>query len=512
MDKFNFDDYDDYSFIYNSNNNGKSDSSPEPKHDGYYDNDCTPDSPYSEYGSYRSKPGYDPHRSEMRYDARIDECYDTRPDRQDPVRRTRRRKKRPLRSLIKLIMAVLLILLIYFFPGRRAVTDDISSFISGDDFATELSSETESDAEFTGQEDLSQTAPDPSSLEEASVIPFYEIRYELLQLDDNLLKNFCALYTAISNFETECLFPCSMKADDIQLLCELVNSECPELFQADPYNVSYKTNIITQNVISCTLKYNMNEEEYRQCWQKCNDLIWSISSGTAGMNDYEKEMYVYRYFADNCIYDDTSSNSSNAFGALIENRAKCEGISKAVKWVLENMNITCLCTFGDSPEGTEGHMWNTVQLNGAFYDLDVTADIHRENEDKDMLYSAVNVSDTWIRSRYIMNGSAAARMNIPCTTNMNQSYHALNGRLIHSGESYDTLVQNSFHDIYTQGGGSFFIQFEDPDTFRKFISDAGDSDTLVSWFTASGCRSRSFSSEIRYSEEYNTCRLKITFK
>lgn len=480
-----------------------------------------------EYGDhYHNDSGY---RNE-RYDSRgrADHIYgDRRYDRQDdddsgyseyvfdrfeqyePV--SRKKKHHPFRNLI--IIVLIISTVIYLFPGGSGISDIIGRVITHDDFATEEPVvETDDPGEFTGETDPSQQAPAPSGIEEAGSIPFYNIRYEILQLDEPLLRNFCAMYEAIAGFEDKCLFPCKMDPDDINLLCELINTECPELFQLDPYKVTYRTNVITGNVVSVNLNYSMTKEEYDNYYQQCCGVIWNIMTSAEGKSDYEKELCAYRYIIENCVYDDSAPNCGNAAGTLVDGHAKCEGISKAMKWILENMNIMCLCPFGDSVNGTAGHMWNTVRLNGAFYDVDVTADTSRPDENRTPLYGAVNVSDSWIRSMYDMNGYASKRMNIPGYAGMDESFHALNGRFVYSGESYETVLYRLMHEIYAQGGGTFFIQFEDPAAFNEFITAAGSSEQIVSWFNSAGCRSRGFHSEMNYSNTYNICCLTFTFR
>lgn len=125
-------------------------------------------------------------------------------------------------------------------------------------------------------------------------------------------------------------------------------------------------------------KYNRNIEKV------VNNLAvqLKLTEGT----DYEKELKVHDWFCKNVRYDfkGTDMNdparvvlSHNIVGVFAKQKAQCEGIAKAVKVLLNAVDIKCIVATGNANgNGQNGpHAWNIVNIEGSPYQLDVTWDI-----------------------------------------------------------------------------------------------------------------------------------------
>jgi hypothetical protein len=60
-----------------------------------------------------------------------------------------------------------------------------------------------------------------------------------------------------------------------------------------------------------------------------------------------------------------------AYGALANGEAVCEGYACAAKLLLNELGILCDIQFGVCTNGG-GHAWNLVELDGQWYQMDVT--------------------------------------------------------------------------------------------------------------------------------------------
>ncbi len=95
-------------------------------------------------------------------------------------------------------------------------------------------------------------------------------------------------------------------------------------------------------------------------------------------NRYNFIKSLHDYLADTVYYPDLSTSdyvmsAHDAYGALIEGRAVCQGYSDAVKLVCDYYNIPCVCISGTANGG--GHMWNAIQMeDGKWYLMDLTWD------------------------------------------------------------------------------------------------------------------------------------------
>lgn len=125
-------------------------------------------------------------------------------------------------------------------------------------------------------------------------------------------------------------------------------------------------------------KYNRNIEN------AVNNLAAQLrlTEGT----DYEKEVRVHDWFCKNVKYDFKGSDmdeparvvlSHNIVGVFAKQKAQCEGIAKAVKVLLNAVDIKCIVATGEAEVNgnKEHHAWNVIDINGSPYQVDVTWDI-----------------------------------------------------------------------------------------------------------------------------------------
>lgn len=98
-----------------------------------------------------------------------------------------------------------------------------------------------------------------------------------------------------------------------------------------------------------------------------------------GFSNYDKIKKVHDWLVDNLEYDTTLSrqNKHNIYGAFIERKVVCEGYAKALKYILDDLDIPCILVKGigqNSKGESEKHMWNYVYLDNNWYAIDVTWD------------------------------------------------------------------------------------------------------------------------------------------
>ena len=89
----------------------------------------------------------------------------------------------------------------------------------------------------------------------------------------------------------------------------------------------------------------------------------AIAKDCQGMTDYEKIKYVYDYIILNSEYD---IRKDGAYYNLITGKSCCNGYAEAFLAIMEEMGIPCKYTVNSA------HAWNTVYLNGAWYNIDTT--------------------------------------------------------------------------------------------------------------------------------------------
>ncbi len=110
------------------------------------------------------------------------------------------------------------------------------------------------------------------------------------------------------------------------------------------------------------------------------DKIFEIAAQIPSyQTDVEKEKWIYDYVQDHVSYaaDVTDYRKDtvrcfDAYGALVDGSAICEGYTKLFQSLCYSVGINATQVYGFA-EG-ESHMWNAVQLDSLWYMLDVTWD------------------------------------------------------------------------------------------------------------------------------------------
>lgn len=95
-------------------------------------------------------------------------------------------------------------------------------------------------------------------------------------------------------------------------------------------------------------------------------------------SDYVKVKHVHDWLINNVEYDGSAPNCHNAYGAIIEGRAVCEGYARAFKYMMDQLNINTIFAAGNATDNdgkTGPHAWNYVKMDdGQWYAIDVTWD------------------------------------------------------------------------------------------------------------------------------------------
>lgn len=106
-----------------------------------------------------------------------------------------------------------------------------------------------------------------------------------------------------------------------------------------------------------------------------------ISQAERQADDYSKVKYIHDTIIENCSYlehvNDENSFVYSAAGPLVYNKGVCEGYAKAFSYLVQSIGIPCFCVSGTAVNSigqTDYHMWNVVQINGDWYNVDVTWD------------------------------------------------------------------------------------------------------------------------------------------
>ena len=130
---------------------------------------------------------------------------------------------------------------------------------------------------------------------------------------------------------------------------------------------------------SVKLDYTVQNDKLIAAKKKFDTAVTSALKKLPSGNDFEREEYINNYIIDNCKYDDAAAenndvqgNENDAYGALVDGKAVCEGYARAFQLLCNKANIDSVLLSGIAD--SDNHAWNGVKIGGDWYQIDVTWD------------------------------------------------------------------------------------------------------------------------------------------
>ncbi|MBQ6529901.1 MAG: hypothetical protein IJI39_03120, partial [Clostridia bacterium] len=118
-------------------------------------------------------------------------------------------------------------------------------------------------------------------------------------------------------------------------------------------------------------------DEIRKAQEVIADEINNITSGTEGMTDLQKALYVHDYITVNYDYDtrvysdEEGVDGNRTLDKMIkEKTGVCQGYTYLYMTAMRKLGIEC----APVPSDALNHIWNKVKIEGEWYNVDVTYD------------------------------------------------------------------------------------------------------------------------------------------
>lgn len=159
-------------------------------------------------------------------------------------------------------------------------------------------------------------------------------------------------------------------AENASKIYSSVLMDHPEYFWCDA-SYRYYESAIAQR-IEILPQYNCGMEERQQRQQVISDVTAQIIAQAPVTEDhYEEIKYVYEYIINNTDYQLNAPDNQNIFSVFNNRISVCAGYTKAMQYLLNQMQIYCIYVSGTTDTG-ELHAWNIVQCGGEYCYVDVT--------------------------------------------------------------------------------------------------------------------------------------------
>ena len=219
---------------------------------------------------------------------------------------------------------------------------------------------------------------------------FYFGRSALLQMrNDNLVSAYDAICEGIAGKKESIAFPAPISMDEFDMVWEFYRYDHTEHYWL-PTTYGYEYSKETEKVYSLIfggkdtqyLTFTaVQDAAFERETQKYIDLTKSLTS------EYEKALVLHDALVKNVTYDLGAPNAHNAYGAIVEKRAVCEGYAESYQYLLHLCGIQSYFVAGFSND--EAHAWNLVRLDGKYYYTDTTWDDPVSKNPEDELTKSV---------------------------------------------------------------------------------------------------------------------------
>lgn len=188
-------------------------------------------------------------------------------------------------------------------------------------------------------------------------------------------------------------------------------------------------------------KYSLNQvlEMQKEIDLETRKIMDGISPSDS---QFDIEIYFHDYIVKNCVYDLSLEKSNNAdiYGALIMKSPVCSGYSKAIQYLLNNAGIECIYVTGNITRDNKKipHAWNIVNINGAYYQIDVTWD-DPTPENGLIVHQYFNITTEMLKDRTFDDLLVYRNYSLPMCKDTADNYFVHKGLIF---TEYDTTLAN----------------------------------------------------------------------
>lgn len=169
----------------------------------------------------------------------------------------------------------------------------------------------------------------------------------------------------------EC-FEAGMGEDDIDSVFQCVLNDHPEYFYVEGYTYTKYTRLNRLVKLEFSGTYSMDPEEARKRQGEIRQAAAEIlEEAPMDGSDYDKVKYVYDTLIRSTEYRLGAPDDQNIYSVFVNGVSVCQGYAKATQYLLNRLGVPCTMVTGRVDTG-EGHAWNLVSVDGAYYYLDTT--------------------------------------------------------------------------------------------------------------------------------------------
>ncbi len=351
---------------------------------------------------------------------------------------------------------------------------------------------------FDEQIAVNDSKPTAQELEEFREYVVKDTYFYYNRLNTQEKEAYEVMYTSFMSFDES--FTMDIPLSRLSNILSAVLYDNPHIFWVG-FDYEYVEN---ENTIDFYPAYILSENEADTLSLQLENKIDEIVSGIDYLlSDYEKELYIHDYICENTTYDKSTykTNGHTAYSSLLNGKSICEGYSRAVQMLLNEVDIDNYLVIGNgiSEDGEEPHMWNIVTLYGENYHLDATWDDPVGETEYNHYY--FNVTDEYITRDHTDIAPDGNR----CIS-MNHNYFVVENIYVKNFNSFNEHVERSV-DVLRQGENTVEFLFESTEDYKKAVKMIKNDNGFFNYVSAcvrkSGRKLDMYQVEYIYYDELN---------
>lgn len=236
---------------------------------------------------------------------------------------------------------------------------------------------------------------------------------------------------------------CNISGEELSLVMKYIEADYPEYFWMEGA-YSYTPNA-SGRVQSVAPHYVMQGAALDVAKANFNAVVERLTAGLASRSDYKKTKILHDRLIALTVYR-SDENRYNAYGALCDGYAVCEGYARAYQVLLNAVGIQAWTVMGESNRISDGvrvaHAWNLVKVSGDWYYTDVTWD-DNGNSANEIFYSYLNITTDQLLEDHVLAEDFARA--VPYCNATDANYFTVNGGKYNSFD-FEQLVQQIKND------------------------------------------------------------------
>ena len=266
---------------------------------------------------------------------------------------------------------------------------------------------------------------------------------------------------------------------DLKVIFQAISRDYPIIsWLGDTY--SFANNFSGGTTIQ--MNYSKNENEVNLLLTQLNAHT-SVLLGDINPNfsDYDKAIRVHDILVEAVTYDLEAINQRDAYGAIVDKRATCQGYAKAYQFLLLKLGVESTIIYGDAGEP---HAWNAVKLDDSYYYSDVTFDDRELNDGRPYLSHEFLFVDENTMGLTHKIDVVDTVFPIPICNSTENNFFEKNEQIInvYDKDAIETMVKELTEKTIDSGESVFQIKFADRqilDNAEKNIMSNGLLDTAI---------------------------------